>query len=55
MPVIDANLALLELAKQLRLLDDHEDIASYLREENYRGFGKVVNQVVLRRRYTFGI
>jgi hypothetical protein len=34
----------LELATQLRLLDDHEDIASYLREENHRGFGKVVNQ-----------
>ena len=44
MPISDANLGLLELATQLRLLDDHEDLSGYLRDDDHRGFGKVVKQ-----------
>jgi len=44
MPVPEANLALLELTTQLRLLDDYEDISGYLREEGRQAFGKVVKQ-----------
>ena len=44
MPVGRANLALLELATQLRLLDDHEKVSHYLKQMEYPPFGKVITQ-----------
>lgn len=44
MPVVRANLALLELATQLRLLDDHEHLSDYYKEAEYGSLGKVIKQ-----------
>ena len=39
-----ANLALLELATQFRLLDNNENISNYLKQTNRTAFGKVIKQ-----------
>jgi hypothetical protein len=44
MPVTRANLALLELATQLRLLDDHENLSEDYKQYESRPLGKVVKQ-----------
>ena len=44
MPVERANLALLELATQFRLLDNHHNISDYLKQMQYPPFGKVIKQ-----------
>jgi hypothetical protein len=44
MPVTRANLALLELATQLRLLDDHEKLSDYYKEAESGPLGKVATQ-----------
>ena len=44
MPVSRANLALLELATQLRLLDDHEKLSDYYRQVGHGSLGNVVKQ-----------
>src|SRR6266436_3679286 len=41
MPVTRANLALLELATQLRLLDDHEKLSDYYKHGESRPLGKI--------------
>jgi hypothetical protein len=43
-PLERANLALLELATQLRLLDNHENVSDYLKKMNYPPLGKVIKQ-----------
>jgi hypothetical protein len=44
MPVERANLALVELATQFRILDDHHKISHYLKQMGYPPFGKLVKQ-----------
>ena len=41
MPVVEVDLALLELATQLRALDDHHKLSDYFKQTGHAGFGKV--------------
>ena len=44
MPVERANLALLELATQFRLLDNHHNLSKYFKQTKYPPLGRVTNQ-----------